>query len=112
MTSLCTYYNDHIITYLAFSHLVTLTLGVIIVLSGLHSFADLHANDVNLGLAVLQHLQCRLEHLFILIGEQRRQKGNENSGRRNSESLGTIKNTVFSSLTDIGATFAMQILST
>lgn len=52
--------------HFAFSHWVTLTLCVIVVLGGLHSFADLHANDVNFGLAVLQHLQSRLEHLLIL----------------------------------------------
>lgn len=52
--------------HFAFSHWVTLTLCVIVVLGGLHSLADLHANDVNFGLAVLQHLQSRLEHLLIL----------------------------------------------
>lgn len=44
----------------------TPTLRVIIVLCGLYSFADLHADDVNFGLTVLQHLLGRLQHLLIL----------------------------------------------
>lgn len=48
--------------------IITLTLCVIVVLGGLHGFTNLHADDVDLGLAVLQHLQRRLEHLLVLRG--------------------------------------------
>lgn len=60
----------------SFSQPVNLTLCVIIVLSGLHSLADLHADDVNLGLTVLQHLLGCLQHLLILIGAGTRRGAN------------------------------------
>lgn len=42
------------------------TLVVLRLLCGLHGLSDLHADDVNLGLAVLQHLLSRLEKLLVL----------------------------------------------
>lgn len=42
------------------------TLIVLGLLRGLHGFSDLHADDVNLCLAVLQHLLCCLEKLLVL----------------------------------------------
>lgn len=42
------------------------TLVVLRLLRGLHGLSDLHADDVNLCLAVLQHLLSRLEKLFVL----------------------------------------------
>ena len=42
------------------------TLDIFSLLSGLHGLADLHADDVDLGLAVLQHLLGRLMHLLVL----------------------------------------------
>lgn len=42
------------------------TLCVVILLRGLHSLANLHADDVDFGLTVLQHLLGRLQHLLIL----------------------------------------------
>lgn len=42
------------------------TLRVGRVLCGLLGFVDLHADDVDLGLAVLQHLLCGLQQLFVL----------------------------------------------
>ena len=42
------------------------TLVVLRLLCGLHGLSDLHADDVDLGLAVLQHLLSRLEKLLVL----------------------------------------------
>lgn len=42
------------------------TLVVLGLLRGLHGFSDLHADDVDLGLAVLQHLLSRLEKFLVL----------------------------------------------
>lgn len=42
------------------------TLIVLGLLCGLHSLSDLHADDVNLCLAVLQHLLSCLEKLLVL----------------------------------------------
>ena len=42
------------------------TLVVLGLLRGLHGLPDLHADDVDLGLAVLQHLLSRLEKLLVL----------------------------------------------
>lgn len=65
-----------------FSQQIKLTLWVVIVLSRLHSLADLHADDINFGLTVLQHLLGRLQHLLILIGAVTRQGANHNTGSR------------------------------
>lgn len=42
------------------------TLVVLGLLCGLHGLSDLHTDDVNLCLAVLQHLLSRLEELLVL----------------------------------------------
>lgn len=42
------------------------TLVVLRLLRGLHGLSDLHADDVYLCLAVLQHLLSRLEKLLVL----------------------------------------------
>lgn len=42
------------------------TLVVLRLLCSLHGLSDLHADDVDLGLAVLQHLLSRLEKLLVL----------------------------------------------
>ncbi len=63
---------------------IKLTLRVVIVLSGLHSLADLHADDVNFGFTILQHLLGRLQHLLILIGAE--DKTRSKSGQRKPES--------------------------
>lgn len=42
------------------------TLIVLGLLRGLHGLSDLHADDVNLCLAVLQHLLSCLEKLLVL----------------------------------------------
>lgn len=42
------------------------TLVVFRLLCSLHGLSDLHSDDVDLGLAVLQHLLSRLEKLLIL----------------------------------------------
>lgn len=42
------------------------TLIVLRLLRGLHGLSDLHADDVNLCLAVLQHLLSCLEKLLVL----------------------------------------------
>lgn len=57
-------------------------------LSGLHSLADLHADDVDFGLAVLQHLQSRLEHLLVLREGGGDKAQNEQRGGRKSWSVG------------------------
>lgn len=44
----------------------SLTLCVVALLVGLHGLADLHANDVDFGFTVLQHLLGRLKHFLIL----------------------------------------------
>lgn len=53
------------------------TLVFLGLLRGLHGLSDLHADDVDLCLAVLQHLLSRMEKFFVL----RRQKKNRRSGR-------------------------------
>lgn len=55
------------------------TLVVLRLLCGLHGLSDLHADDVNLRLAVLQHLLSRLEKLLVLWRDikNRRRSGRE-----------------------------------
>lgn len=52
------------------------TLVVLRLLRGLHGLPDLHADDVDFRLAVLQHLLGRLEELLVLGRE-----GGQRSGR-------------------------------
>lgn len=78
--SLQPHYNPHPSYWLLWP--IILTLCVISVLGGLHSLANLHADDVDFGLTVLQHLLGRLEHLLILIGAQRMQRAYHNMGGR------------------------------
>lgn len=46
------------------------TLVVLGLLRGLHGLSDLHADDVDLCFAVLQHLLSRLEKLLVLRTER------------------------------------------
>lgn len=50
------------------------TLVVLGLLRGLHGLSDLHTDDVNLCLAVLQHLLSRLEQLLVLQRHQKRDR--------------------------------------
>lgn len=50
------------------------TLVVLRLLRGLHGLSDLHADDVDLCLAVLQHLLSRLEKLLVLCRDRKRQE--------------------------------------
>lgn len=54
------------------------TLVVLRLLRGLHCLSDLHADDVDLCLAVLQHLLSRLEKLLVLWRDRKKRRG---SGR-------------------------------
>lgn len=49
-------------------------MAVLRLLRGLHGLADLHADDVDLRLAVLQHLLSRLEQLLVLRRGRREQE--------------------------------------
>lgn len=59
------------------------TIGTLIVLRllcGLHGLSDLHADDVDLCLAVLQHLLSGLKKLFVLrsvVKKKNRKSGTE-----------------------------------
>ena len=50
------------------------TLVVFRLLRGLHGLSDLHANDVDLCLAVLQHLLSRLKKLLVLWRDRKKQE--------------------------------------
>lgn len=62
------------------------TLVVLRLLCGLHGLPDLHADDVDLCLAVLQHLLSRLEKLLVL---RRDRKNRRRSGRVKEHRLNT-----------------------
>lgn len=51
------------------------TLVVLRLLRGLHGLSDLHADDVDLCLAVLQHLLSRLEELLVLWRDGKHRRG-------------------------------------
>lgn len=53
------------------------TLVVLRLLRGLHGLSDLHADDVDLCLAVLQHLLSRLEKLLVLWRDRIKQEMRE-----------------------------------
>lgn len=50
------------------------TLVVLRLLRGLHGLSDLHADDVDLRLAVLQHLLSRLEKLLVLWRDRKHKR--------------------------------------
>lgn len=50
------------------------TLAVLRLLRGLHGLSDLHADDINLRLAVLQHLLGRLEKLLVLQEKKKKNR--------------------------------------
>ena len=58
------------------------TLVVLRLLRGLHGLSDLHADDVDLGLAVLQHLLSRLEELLVLRRDGEHREGDQREGGR------------------------------
>lgn len=53
------------------------TMVVLGLLCGLHGLSDLHADDVNLCLAVLQHLFRCLEKLLVLWRDKTKQETRE-----------------------------------
>lgn len=62
---------------------------VLRLLRGLHGLSDLHADDVYLCLAVLQHLLSRLEELLVLLRDIK--KRNAETVKAKYYSRGTVK---------------------